>query len=55
VVLYGGANATAQEFVYRIKATNIGSFSVPPPFAESMYDPAVRARGVGAQLNVTKP
>ena len=55
VVLYGSVTKDAKEFVYRIKATNQGSYSTPPIFAESMYDRTVQARGVGAQFVVTKP
>ena len=44
VVLFGSVGDSAQEFVYRIKATNKGKYSVPPAFAEAMYDRAVRAR-----------
>lgn len=44
VVLFGSVGDSAQEFVYRIKATNKGTFTIPPAFAESMYDRKVRAR-----------
>ncbi len=53
VVLYGSVGPEAREFVYRVKATNRGTFTVPPPFAESMYDRAVKARGLSARLEVT--
>jgi uncharacterized protein YfaS (alpha-2-macroglobulin family) len=53
VVLYGAVGPEAREFVYRIKATNRGTFTVPPPFAESMYDRSVHARGLPARLEVT--
>ena len=46
VVLFGSVGDSAQEFVYRIKATNKGKYTIPPAFAESMYDRAVRARTV---------
>jgi uncharacterized protein YfaS (alpha-2-macroglobulin family) len=52
VVLYGSAETGVQEYVYRIKATNRGSFSVPPPFGESMYDRTVEARGLASRLDV---
>ena len=55
VVLFGTASTAAQEFVYNIKATNQGTYSVPPVFAESMYDRGVQARGLGAQFIVQKP
>ena len=44
VVLFGSVGDSAQEFVYRIKATNKGKYVIPPAFAESMYNRAVRAR-----------
>ncbi len=47
VVVYGYASSDVQEFVYRIKATNAGTFVVPPVFAESLYDRSVQARAPG--------
>ena len=44
VVLFGSVGSSAQEFVYRIKATNKGKYVIPPAFAESLYDRMVRAR-----------
>jgi hypothetical protein len=52
VVLFGSVTGAVQEYVYRIKATNKGSFMVPPPFAESMYDRSVQARGLPARFDV---
>ena len=46
VVLFGSIGSSMQEFVYRIKATNKGKFTVPPAHAESMYDRTVRARSL---------
>ena len=36
------ANRDVQEIVYRIKATNVGQYTVPPAYGESMYDRGVR-------------
>jgi uncharacterized protein YfaS (alpha-2-macroglobulin family) len=47
VVVYGYASRDVQEFVYRIKATNAGRFTIPPVFAESLYDRGVLARAPG--------
>jgi uncharacterized protein YfaS (alpha-2-macroglobulin family) len=47
VVIYGQATADVREFVYRIKATNAGSFIVPPAYGESLYDRTVQARSLG--------
>jgi alpha-2-macroglobulin len=55
VVLYGRATTQVQEFSYRIKASNAGSFTVPAAFGESMYDPQVRARSAAAHLRIERP
>ncbi|UPG85900.1 alpha-2-macroglobulin [Luteibacter aegosomatis] len=47
VVVYGYADPDVKEFVYRIKATNAGTFVVPPVFAESLYDRGVQAMAPG--------
>jgi len=52
VVLYTQATPDARQFVYRIKAVNAGSFVVPPAYAESMYLPTIRARGIAGKLRV---
>ena len=52
VVLFGSVGSSAQEFVYRIKATNKGTYVVPPAFAESMYDRTVRARALPGTMTV---
>ena len=54
VVLYGMVNAEFQEFAYRIKATNTGTFVVPPAYGESMYDRSVQARSLGGKIVVEK-
>jgi len=52
VVIYGGAGTDAREFVYKIRATNSGTFTVPPVFAESMYDRTVQARSLSGNVIV---
>jgi uncharacterized protein YfaS (alpha-2-macroglobulin family) len=54
VVLYGTVLPEIQEFVYRIKATNTGAYTVPPAYGESMYERTVRARSLGARITVEK-
>ena len=44
-------NAT-RTFEYAVRPTCAGAFTVPPPFAESMYDRTVRGRGVAAKFTV---
>jgi alpha-2-macroglobulin len=55
VVLYGAVFNEVKTFVYRVKATNTGSFVVPPTFAESMYDRTIQARSLGGRIVVEKP
>ncbi len=55
VVLYGTASKDLQTFSYRIKATNAGSFVIPPAQGESMYDPRVRARSTAGRIVVDQP
>jgi alpha-2-macroglobulin len=51
-VLYGAATDQVQEFSYRIKATNAGSYIVPAAYGASMYDSKVRARSVAGRVTV---
>jgi alpha-2-macroglobulin len=41
--------------VYRIKATNVGTYNVPPAYGEAMYDRSVVARSVAGKLAVIRP
>nr|WP_314422844.1 alpha-2-macroglobulin [uncultured Erwinia sp.] len=43
VIVYGSATREVQEFVYQIKATNTGSFVIPPAYGEAMYDRDIQA------------
>jgi hypothetical protein len=52
VVLFGTVGPKAREFVYRIKATNKGTYAVPSLYAESMYDRSMKARGVPGKITV---
>jgi uncharacterized protein YfaS (alpha-2-macroglobulin family) len=52
VVLFGSVGDSVREFVYRIKATNRGTYVIPPAFAESMYDRTVRARSLPGMMTV---
>ena len=52
MIAYGMVGPTMQTFVYRIKATNSGTFVVPPAFAEGMYDRTVFARSLAATIKV---
>jgi uncharacterized protein YfaS (alpha-2-macroglobulin family) len=54
VVLYGSIGAEVKEFIYRIKATNVGTYIVPPTFGEAMYDRSVQARSLGGRITVER-
>ena len=54
VIFFGGLDTAASEIVYRIKAINAGKYTVPPIFAESMYDPNIRAYSAAESMSVTK-
>lgn len=55
VVFYVAANRDVQEIVYRIKATNVGTYNVPPAYGEAMYDRSVVARSTAGKLSVSRP
>ncbi len=55
VVIYGTATPDVREFIYRIKATNVGQFVVPPAYGESMYERSVQAQSLGGRITVVKP
>ncbi|HID9471456.1 TPA: alpha-2-macroglobulin family protein [Serratia liquefaciens] len=55
VIIYGSASTDVQEFVYQIKATNTGSFIIPPAYGEAMYDREVQAMSVGSGKLVVVP
>ncbi len=54
VVIYGTATRSVSEFIYRIRATNAGTFVVPPAYGESMYDRTIQARSLGTKIEVSK-
>jgi len=53
-VFYGTVSGSALEINYQIKSTNRGEFTVPPIFAEAMYDRNIKGRGVGGKISVTE-
>ncbi|WED44320.1 alpha-2-macroglobulin family protein [Legionella cardiaca] len=53
VVFFTSVDSTAKELVYRIKATNTGKYQVPAIFAESMYNPGVKANNAASVMEVT--
>lgn len=52
VLFFTSASSDSHEIVYRIKATNPGVYTVPPIFADSMYDPKVEANGSASKITV---
>jgi len=54
VVLYGSVGPEVLEFIYAIRATNAGTYAVPPLQGESMYDRSVIARSAGSKIRVVK-
>lgn len=52
VVIYSRATANAQTYLYRIRATSVGEFTVPPAYAESMYERGKQARSLAGRLSV---
>ncbi|NOU21063.1 MAG: alpha-2-macroglobulin family protein, partial [Methyloglobulus sp.] len=43
VLLYGSVNNQVSEYQYKIKANNAGIFTVPPVYAQAMYEPSFEA------------
>jgi len=52
VVLYGTAESAVKELKYAVKATNVGTYTVPPIQATALYDSTVLARGTAGKLVV---
>ena len=52
MVFYGTVGTDAQTFSYRLKPTNRGNFTVPPLYAEGMYDRSVQARSLGGRFQI---
>lgn len=52
VVFFGNVHPDLKEFIYRIRATNKGTYTTPPAFAESMYNRKIRANGLAGALAV---
>ena len=52
IVVYGSAEEQASEFIYKIRATNRGTYIIPPVQAESMYRRSLQARGTPGTITV---
>jgi uncharacterized protein YfaS (alpha-2-macroglobulin family) len=53
ILVFGDVGPSEQTFHYRMRATAQGTFTVPPPYAEAMYDRTTRARGHAGTVTVT--
>ncbi|MBC7993729.1 MAG: alpha-2-macroglobulin family protein, partial [Rhizobacter sp.] len=54
VVIYSSATTSVQTYSYRLRATNTGEFTVPPAYAESMYERDKQARSLAGRITVVK-
>ncbi|MDD5349948.1 MAG: alpha-2-macroglobulin [Chthoniobacteraceae bacterium] len=54
-VLFTSAGPGVRTITYQIKPCNRGEFTIPPVFAESMYDRTLKARGLGGSIRVVEP
>jgi alpha-2-macroglobulin len=52
LLAFGTVTGSDTEITYRIKATNRGTYTIPPVQAEAMYHQKIRARGVSGTLTV---
>ncbi|MCL2789931.1 MAG: alpha-2-macroglobulin [Desulfobulbus sp.] len=53
IVLYGILETKTNEFVYKIRATNAGTYTLPPAYAEGLYRRDLQARSLpGGRLTV---
>jgi len=55
VVFYGTVTHEVQEVQYRIKASNVGLYEVPPAYGEAMYDRNVVARSIAGRVEIVRP
>jgi uncharacterized protein YfaS (alpha-2-macroglobulin family) len=54
VIVYGDATSSIGGFVYRVRATNAGTFQSPPAFAEGMYNRTIVALTLAGRLEIVK-
>ncbi|MBM9614074.1 alpha-2-macroglobulin family protein [Desulfobulbus rhabdoformis] len=55
ILLYGSLGPKVVTYEYRIRATNIGVFQVPSPYAEAMYDQRIQGRGKVGEITIVAP
>ena len=52
VIAFGAVPSDDVVYHYKIKAVNAGTFTTPPAYVESMYERAIKARGVAGTITV---
>ncbi|GHB58975.1 alpha-2-macroglobulin [Psychrosphaera saromensis] len=52
VVFYGGFSESVTKLTYKVKATTMGSFVIPPVYVESMYDLTIKANSTSGRFDV---
>jgi len=52
VLLYGSVNNAVSEYQYKIKANTAGIFTVPPVYAQAMYEPKIEAYSAAGSISV---
>ncbi|MFA5984082.1 MAG: MG2 domain-containing protein [Methylococcaceae bacterium] len=52
VLIYGAVSNAVAEYSYKIKANSAGVFTVPPIFAQAMYEPTIQAYGITGVMRV---
>lgn len=52
VIFYTDLSPTSIDIVYHIKATNQGTFTIPPVYATSMYYPLIKSIGIASEIKV---
>jgi uncharacterized protein YfaS (alpha-2-macroglobulin family) len=55
LIIYGVVTPAVSTFVYRVRATNPGTFQVPPILLEGMYQRNMNALGLTGNLEIVKP
>jgi hypothetical protein len=55
VILYGDAAKAAATYLYKVRATNAGTFQCPPAFAEGMYNRQITGMSQASRLEIVKP
>lgn len=55
VVFYASVGEGVSEVIYRIKATNVGKYVVPPAYGEALYDRSVVGRSAAGSIEVSRP